>query len=279
MTNAHTAPGSAVEISERFPSFSPLVQLRGVTLRFNDRAILDNLDLSVARRERLVVLGPSGTGKSTLLRLLIATLQPDAGSITIKGFDVARLKQRKLTQLRMHMGMVFQYSALISSMTVRENLALPLEELTRKSAAEIEKIVDEKLAFVGLPETKHLLPNELSGGMKKRVAVARALVLEPELVLFDEPTAGLDPVASSVIDNLILGLGDKTNATCIIVTHELESAFRIASRMAMLYEGKIIEAAEPEQFKRSRNPVVAQFLSGATHGPMTDEHEGKAAAA
>lgn len=279
MKNAHPTTESDAAICARFASVPPLVQLRSVTLRFNGRPILDNLDLLVARRERLVVLGPSGTGKSTLLKLLVATLQPDAGSISIKGFDVARLKRRKLIQLRMHMGMVFQYSALISSMTVRENLALPLEELTRKSQDEIEKVIDEKLEFVGLPETKKLLPNELSGGMRKRVAVARALVLEPELVLFDEPTAGLDPVASSVIDNLILGLGDKTNATCIIVTHELESAFRIASRIAMLYEGKIIEDAEPEQFKRSRNPVVVQFLSGATHGPMTDEHEGKTAVA
>jgi phospholipid/cholesterol/gamma-HCH transport system ATP-binding protein len=279
MKNAETTIRSDADIRARFAPVPALVQLRGVTFRFGGRAILDHLNLSVAPRERLVVLGPSGTGKSTLLRLLIGTLRPDAGSVEVKGFDLARLKQRKLIQLRMQMGMVFQYSALISSMTVRENLALPLEELTRKSQDEIEKIIDEKLEFVGLPETKNLLPNELSGGMRKRVAVARALVLEPELVLFDEPTAGLDPVARSVIDNLILGLRDRTNATCIIVTHELESAFRIASRMAMLYEGKIIEDAEPEQFKCSRHPVVAQFLSGAAHGPMTDEPEGKAAAA
>jgi phospholipid/cholesterol/gamma-HCH transport system ATP-binding protein len=279
MKNAQTTTVSEADLRARFASVPPLVQLRDVALRFGDRAILEHLNLSVARGERLAVLGPSGTGKSTLLRLLIGTLPPDAGTVTVKGFDVARLKRRKLIQLRMHVGMVFQYSALISSMTVRENLALPLEELTRKSASEIEAIVDEKLEFVGLPETKYLRPDELSGGMKKRIAVARALVLEPELLLFDEPTAGLDPVASSVIDNLILGLGDRTNATCIIVTHELASAFRIASRMAMLYHGRIIEEAEPAQFKRSRNPLVAQFLSGATHGPMTDEHEGKTVAA
>lgn len=253
------------------PPAAATVQLQDVGLRFGDRAVLDAVSLEVAPRERLVIMGSSGTGKSTLLRLLIGTLQPDQGSIYIKGRDITRIPLRKLNQLRMRMGMVFQYSALISSMTVRENLALPMEELTDKSTAEIDKIVEEKLEFVGLPETKKLLPDELSGGMRKRVAVARALVLEPELVLFDEPTAGLDPVASSVIDNLILGLGERTNATCIVVTHELESAFRIASRMAMLYEGKIIEEAEPETFKRSRNPVVVQFLSGATHGPLTDQ--------
>jgi phospholipid/cholesterol/gamma-HCH transport system ATP-binding protein len=169
------------------------------------------------------------------------------------------------------MGMVFQYSALISSMTVRENLALPLEELTDKSESEIERIVNEKLEFVGLPETKNLLPNELSGGMRKRIAVARALVLDPELMLFDEPTAGLDPVASAVIDQLILGLREKSNATCIVVTHELENAFRVATRIVMLYDGKIVEDAPVEQFKRSTSPLVQQFLSGETHGPLTDQ--------
>ncbi len=156
-------------------------------------------------------------------------------------------------------------------MTVRDNVALPLEELTEKSVDEIEKIVNEKLEFVGLPETKNLLPNELSGGMRKRVAVARALVLEPELLLFDEPTAGLDPVAAAVIDQLILGLGERSSATCIVVTHELGNAFRVAERMAMLYCGKVIEDAAPEEFKRSRNPVVRQFLWGETHGPLTDQ--------
>jgi phospholipid/cholesterol/gamma-HCH transport system ATP-binding protein len=149
-------------------------------------------------------------------------------------------------------------------------VALPLEELTDKSRDEIDKIVDEKLDLVGMLDTKDLLPDELSGGMRKRVALARGLVLEPELLLLDEPSAGLDPVIATVVDELIISLTEKSKATSIIVTHEMESAFRIATRMAMLYEGKIIEEGEPEQLKQSKNPVVAQFLSGSTEGPILE---------
>jgi phospholipid/cholesterol/gamma-HCH transport system ATP-binding protein len=167
--------------------------------------------------------------------------------------------------------MVYQYSALLSSRTVRDNVALPLEELTDKSREEIDKIVDEKLELVGMKDSKHLMPSELSGGMKKRVSLARALVLEPELILFDEPVAGLDPVMASVIDELVINLSEKSKVTCVIVTHEMDSAFRIATRMAMLYHGKIIEEGTPEEMKKSPNPVVSQFLTGSTEGPILEE--------
>jgi phospholipid/cholesterol/gamma-HCH transport system ATP-binding protein len=167
--------------------------------------------------------------------------------------------------------MVYQYSALLSSRTVRDNVALPLEELTDKSREEIDKIVDEKLELVGMKDSKNLMPSELSGGMKKRVSLARALVLEPELILFDEPVAGLDPVMASVIDELVINLSEKSKVTCVIVTHEMDSAFRIATRMAMLYHGKIIEEGTPEEMKKSRNPVVSQFLTGSTEGPILEE--------
>jgi phospholipid/cholesterol/gamma-HCH transport system ATP-binding protein len=215
-------------------------------------------------------MGQSGSGKSTLLRLILGLLRPNSGSVFFKRFEITGLSRRKLQRVRQHIGMVYQYSALLSSRTVRDNVALPLEELTDKSRAEIDKIVDEKLDLVGMKDSKDLLPDELSGGMRKRVALSRALVLEPELLLLDEPSAGLDPVIASVIDELIISLSEKSKVTSITVTHEMESAFRIATRMAMLYQGKIIEEGEPEQFKQSKDPVVAQFISGSTEGPILE---------
>jgi phospholipid/cholesterol/gamma-HCH transport system ATP-binding protein len=166
--------------------------------------------------------------------------------------------------------MVYQYSALISSLTVRGNLALPVEELGRKSRAEINQEIEEKLALVGMSGTEDKMPSELSGGMRKRVSLARALMMDPELILFDEPSAGLDPVISSVIDELIIDLSERTNTTSIIVTHEMDSAFRIATRMAMLFQGRIIEDGVPEKFKTSDNPVVRQFVTGGISGPITE---------
>ncbi len=166
--------------------------------------------------------------------------------------------------------MVYQYSALISSMTVRENLALPVEELSRKSKSEMEALIEENLALVGMTGTEDKMPSELSGGMRKRVSLARALMMRPELILFDEPSAGLDPVISSVIDELIIDLTQKTGATSVIVTHEMDSAFRIASRMTMLYQGKIIEDGTPDEFRNSTNPVVHQFVTGTTEGPIME---------
>jgi phospholipid/cholesterol/gamma-HCH transport system ATP-binding protein len=254
-------------------SNSHVVELRDVEIQFEEKKVLDGMSLQVNPCDRLVVMGQSGSGKSTILRLILGILQPDAGSIFFKQFEITRLRRRKLQQVRRQIGMVYQYSALLSSRNVRDNVALPLEELTDKSPEEIDKIVDEKLELVGMGEAKDRLPSELSGGMRKRVSLARALVLEPELILFDEPSAGLDPVISSVIDELIISLTEKSKVTSIIVTHDMGSAFRIGTRMAMLYQGKIIEDAEPEKFRQSQNPVVAQFLSGSTEGPILEESE------
>ncbi len=233
---------------------SHIAELRDVTMQFEDKTVLDDLSLKVEPQERLVILGQSGSGKSTILRLILGILYPNEGSVYFKQFEITRLPRRKLQRIRRHIGMVYQYSAL----------------LTDKSREEIDKIVDEKLELVGMKDSKHLMPSELSGGMRKRVSLARALVLDPELVLFDEPVAGLDPVMASVIDELIISLSEKSKVTSVIVTHEMDSAFRIATRMAMLYHGKIIEEGEPKKLKESKNPVVAQFLTGSTEGPILE---------
>ncbi|MGI9086422.1 MAG: ABC transporter ATP-binding protein [Chthoniobacterales bacterium] len=251
----------------------PIVELRDVHLRFDEKVVLDGVSLVVEPQDRLVVMGQSGSGKSTILRLILGILPPSAGSIFFKQFEVSRLQRRKLQKIRAHIGMVYQYSALLSSRNVRDNIALPLEELTRKSEAEIDRIVDEKLELVGMQDVKQQMPSELSGGMRKRISLARALVMDPELILFDEPSAGLDPVISSVIDELIISLSERSQVTSVIVTHEMDSAFRIGTKMAMLYRGQIIETGTTEEFKRSKNPVVEQFLSGSTEGPILEGTE------
>ena len=248
----------------------PLISLENVELAFGDHTILDGIDLRVQPQERLVVMGQSGSGKSTLLRLILGILQPSAGTVKFQGKEVNRLGRRALNAMRAKIGMVYQYSALISSLSVRDNLALPMEELTDKSEQEIERTVDEKLELVQMSHVKDLMPAELSGGMRKRIGLARALVLEPELILFDEPSAGLDPVTSSVIDELIIALSDHTKATSVIVTHEMDSAFRIATRMVMLYQGQFIADGTPDEFRHSDNGVVAQFVAGRVDGPISD---------
>jgi phospholipid/cholesterol/gamma-HCH transport system ATP-binding protein len=248
----------------------PLIHLDNVSLRFGDKTVLDGIDLQIHQRDRLVILGQSGGGKSTTLRLILGILRPNSGVVRYKKLQIHRLSRSKLNLLRARIGMVYQYSALISSMNVRQNLALPLEEIGRKKRKDIDRLIEEKLALVGMSGTEDKMPSELSGGMRKRVSLARALIMEPELILFDEPSAGLDPVISSVIDELIINLTEKTSTTSVIVTHEMESAFRIGTRMAMLYQGKIIQDGTPEEFRRSRNPIVRQFVTGGTEGPITE---------
>lgn len=251
----------------------PLVHLDQVVLRFGDKTVLDGISLKIFPKDRLVVLGQSGGGKSTMLRLILGILRPTFGHVRYKHLRIHSLSRSKLNLLRSRIGMVYQYSALISSLNVHANLALPIEELGRKSRKEINQLVEEKLALVGMSGTEDKMPSELSGGMKKRVSLARALMMEPELILFDEPSAGLDPVMSSVIDELIISLTERTSTTSVIVTHEMDSAFRIATRMAMLYQGSIIQDDVPESFRTAENPVVRQFVTGEVVGPITETVE------
>lgn len=255
--------------SDRADEPREIAALTDVHLAFGAQEILKGVDLTVREGERVVVLGQSGGGKSTLLRLILGILRPTKGSIRFEGREITRMSRRRINQMRQKIGMVYQYSALISSLSVHDNLAFPLRELTRMSRAEIDGAVEEKLAMVGMLEARHKMPSELSGGMKKRVALARALMLNPELILYDEPSAGLDPVTSSMIDELMISLSEKLKCASIIVTHELESAFRVSTRMAMLYQGTIIADAPPEEFRNHSNPIVAQFVSGGTEGPLS----------
>lgn len=261
-------PSPAREPHRAKDSERAIVELRDVHLGFDQKEVLQGISLSLKPRERLVILGQSGSGKSTLLRLILGLLTPDSGSIHFDGVDIAQLGRRRLNRLRCKIGMVFQYSALLSSLSVRDNLALPLEELTNKSRDEIDRIIAEKLDWVDLSEAMESMPAELSGGMKKRVGLARALMLDPKLILYDEPTAGLDPVIAAVITELIISISEKQRTASIIVTHELESAFKLATRMVMLYEGRIIADDTPENIRRSEDPVVAQFIKGEIGGPI-----------
>lgn len=238
-----------------------LVEMKEVKLALSGKVILEDVSFSLPKGEVLVVMGLSGCGKSTLLGILMGLLTPDSGIVLFKGDDLTKMTRSNLNVARTQIGMVFQNAALISSLTVAENVALPLEELTKKSTSEIAEIVAQKLKLVDLEDASEKLPSELSGGMQKRAGLARALALEPELVLFDEPSAGLDPINSKLIDELIIKLRDQEKVTSIVVTHEMESAFILATQMAFLHEGKILLYGSPDDFRNSKEPTISDFLS------------------
>jgi phospholipid/cholesterol/gamma-HCH transport system ATP-binding protein len=238
----------------------PLIAIRDLTVRYGDQRVLDHLNLDVRRGEIMVLLGGSGSGKSTLIRHIIGLERPQAGRIFVQGVDVNRCTESELTAVRRTMGVVFQEAALFNSLTVEDNVALPLRELTPLAEPVIEIMVYIKLALVGLGDVEKLMPQELSGGMKKRAAVARATAIDPEILVFDEPSAGLDPIVAAEMDELILFLKRMFNMTLLVVTHELASAFRIADRIAMLYDGSLIAVDENEAFRASTDPRVRQFL-------------------
>lgn len=239
-----------------------VISLRQLNITFGTHTVLDNIDLDVYKGETLAVLGPSGTGKSTVLRSMIGLLEPNGGQIFIQGEDVSGLDEDGWNRLRMKMGMVFQYSALFDFLTVGENVAFGLRQHTDKSNEEIQGIVTQMLELVGLPGTQNLYPAELSGGMKKRVGLARAIAVNPEIVLYDEPTAGLDPIMSRNISRLIKKTQEQLHVTSVLVTHDMQSAFYAADRVAMLYEGHIVAIGTAEEMKNSTNPIVKAFIEG-----------------
>ena len=237
-----------------------VISIRGVSMSYGARRVLDQVDLDVYRGETLVLLGGSGSGKSTLLKHLLGLSKPDTGSITIDGVDVTRCSPSELGAVRRRIGVAFQAAALFNSMSVEENVALPLRELTRLADSTIKLMVWMKLVAVGLSDAGSLYPPELSGGMRKRAAVARAMALDPEILVLDEPSSGLDPIVSAGLDELILFLKRSFGITILVVTHELESAFHIADRVAMLYRGRLIAVDTKDRFTGNTHPRIRQFL-------------------
>lgn len=239
-----------------------MIRLSNVQASYQGNPVLQDINLAISPKEIMVIIGPSGSGKSTFLRLLAGLQKPTHGEIWIDGQETTGLSEDEFNRIRLKMGMVFQYSALFDSMTVGENVAFGLREHTRLSEQEITKIVRRKLMMVGLFGKENVMPNELSGGMKKRVSLARAIAVNPRILLYDEPTAGLDPIMSATIDRLIVSTRRILGVTSIVVTHHMSSAFAIADRIAMIYGGHLIEVGTVEQIQQSANPLVQQFIHG-----------------
>jgi phospholipid/cholesterol/gamma-HCH transport system ATP-binding protein len=260
------------------PTDPPIIEVSDLVRKFGDRTVLDEISFNVHRSETVVIMGGSGCGKSTLLRHMIGSMKPTSGCVKLFGEDITNMNERELERVRLRFGMLFQSGALLASQTVGENVALPLLQHTEKSVDEIEEIVKQKLQMVGLTGFEDLKPDEISGGMKKRVGLARALALDPELLFSDEPTSGLDPIMTAVVDQLTLKLTHGTHMTAVVVSHDMTSAFRIATRMIMLGHGGIVAQGTPDEIRNSPNPEVQQFIHGEADGPIPlnlsqDEHE------
>ncbi len=239
-----------------------MIELKNIVVAYGERVILDHINITIPDGETLVILGGSGSGKSTLLRLLIGLQRPTSGEIYVDGQEITKLSEEEFNVVREKMGMVFQYSALFDSMSVGENVAFGLRQHSKKSNDEIETIVKERLDWVGLGGYESYMPSELSGGMKKRVGLARAIAQDAKILLYDEPSSGLDPITSGTISMLIRGMQKRLHCTSIVVTHDMQSAFYIADRIALLDKGKFIEVSSAQEFKNSTNKKVQQFING-----------------
>jgi phospholipid/cholesterol/gamma-HCH transport system ATP-binding protein len=260
------------------PETQPVVEVTDLSRKFGNRTVIDNLSFKIHRGETMVIMGGSGCGKSTLLRHIIGVMKPTAGSVKIFGDEITTMNDWEIADVRRRFGMLFQSGALLASLTVGENIALPLLQHTDMSEDEVQEIVSQKLQMVGLTGFENLKPSEISGGMKKRVGLARALALDPELLFSDEPTSGLDPIMTAVVDKLTLELTQGEGLTAVVVTHDMTSAFRIATRMIMLGRGTIIAQGTPDEIRTSPDPEVQQFINGEPDGPMPlnlsqDDHE------
>ncbi len=255
-------------MSENNKEKEVIISVKNVSKSFQGRKIIDNVSLDIYSSETFVIMGCSGSGKSTLLRLMTGVIQPDEGSVIIKGKDITEISDKALDEVRRSFGMLFQYSALLDSLTVEENVSLPLKEHTKLAEDIIRIIVKMKLSLVGLRGYEAYYPSQISGGMRKRVGLARAIAMDPAIVFYDEPTSGLDPVVGGVIDKLIKDLSAKLLITSVVVTHDMQSVFNIADRVAMIHKGKVIATGETDQIKNTTNPYVQQFINGKPNGPI-----------
>jgi phospholipid/cholesterol/gamma-HCH transport system ATP-binding protein len=246
------------------------IKIRVVNLHksFGKNYVLKGCDLEVKEGESMVVIGGSGSGKTVLIKCIIGLLRPDRGEIYIDGQEITSLSERRMNEIRKKFGMLFQGGALFDSLRVWENVGFGLRQHTQLNEEEIRRIAYEKLRLVGLKDIEDLMPSELSGGMKKRVSLARAIAMEPEILLYDEPTTGIDPIMADAINELIVRMREKLNVTSVAITHDMKSAYQIADRIAMLYEGKIIEVGNLGEIKNSPNPIVQQFIQGKAEGPI-----------
>ena len=247
---------------------SSLIQISDLYKSFDNQKVLEGVDLEINRGESITIIGQSGCGKSVLLKHIIRLLEPDKGKIFFDGKDLSELNFNQLNSVRQRTGMLFQSAALFDSLTVSENVGLGLKEQRQYSKIEIDEIVAEKIDLVGLTHAADKYPLELSGGMRKRTGLARAIANEPEVLLYDEPTTGLDPITADMIDNLIIELNKILNVTTVSVTHDMKSAYKIADRIVMLYQGKVQFDGSPDEIRNSDDPVVQQFINGNATGPI-----------
>ncbi len=245
-----------------------MIKITGLRKKLGAKQVLDGIDLEIATGETVVVLGPSGTGKSVLLKHILGLMPADEGTIEVDGENIVGLGETALNQIRRRFGMLFQGAALFDSMTIGENVAAPLREHLKLPETEIQRLVHERLDWVGLKDVEDAKPSSLSGGMRKRAGLARAIVMDPQFILYDEPTTGLDPINSDVINELVRSMQKRLGVTSIVVTHDLHSAFKVGDRMAMLYAGKVVFSGTPEETKTTRNPYVRQFMDGSSVGPI-----------
>jgi len=245
-----------------------IIKIADLHKSFGEQKVLDGVNLEIEEGKTTVIIGRSGGGKSVLLKHVIRLLKPDSGHVFIDGTDITGLNDKDLNEIRKKFGMLFQEAALFDSMTVGGNVAFPLKEQTKLKDSEIKEIVADRLKAVGLIGVEDKMPSELSGGMKKRVGLARAIAMHPQIVLFDEPTTGLDPIMTEAINDLIIDTQKNFNLTSVVISHDVESIFKVGHKIAMLHEGKIVEYGTPEEIRGSKNPVLVQFLSGNTEGPI-----------